>query len=66
MFQRAIDIDAWIKLDEQGILEDNLVTFLWRNIIADESKRHSTVGITLSYVLCRFMKKIYSTEIEGG
>ena len=51
-------MDAWYRLDEEGILEDGLINTMWKDIWDKEpSKKDAVVSnIDIFILFCEFMK----------
>ena len=41
--QRAVDDDAWSRLEKEGILEDGLITYMWKDFIKDADETDQMV-----------------------
>ena len=50
LFQRAVDADAWYKLENEGILTDNLISYMWRDLIGSGKDSEQMVGFIESQV----------------
>ena len=45
--QRAVDEDAWSRLENEGILEDELISYMWKDLIRSEDDAEQMVWFNL-------------------
>ncbi len=63
-FQRAVDMDAWYRLDEEGILEDKLIDSMWKDIWEDDSTKKDTV-VCLFIIYLGLRVCVGGVDVEG-
>ena len=48
--KRAVDEDAWSRLENDGILEAEVITYMWKDFIRSEDDAEQMVCCNLAHI----------------